>query len=165
MVQLYADLVLDLSNGNVQLCAKEEYLSGQKGWAANFAWDCWIIEAYAWLSAAEKRDFVVMLKTGTHDDSVASHYVLIDPARKLVSGENDLCILDPAMRAPAGALWRLSDSAAQICKDNSIAREWERCEIDPCQISGVFLFGRWRASSDQALMQPILRAWANQHRL
>ncbi len=31
MVALYADLISDLSNGEIQLCAKEEYLAGEPG--------------------------------------------------------------------------------------------------------------------------------------
>jgi len=41
-------------------------------------------------------------------------------------------------------------------------RIWDRRAIESCQISGVFLFGRWQGSSNRVLMELILRAWAEQ---
>ena len=160
LVQLYADLVLDITDGEVQLCAKEEYLGGSRGWLPTYASGAWIIRSYRRLTPRARRDFVVMLKTGTHDDSVASHYVLLHPDRPGINEEENPEILDPAMPLYSQKEWRLSDSAKQVTRDPEIAREWRKAKIKPLQLSGVFLFGRWRRADDDALMRPMLEAWS-----
>ncbi|HXG88039.1 MAG TPA: hypothetical protein VNJ02_06870 [Vicinamibacterales bacterium] len=124
MAPLYADIVSEVTGGEVQLCAKEEYLSGKSSWPRNYASTCWIVRAYRLLPPEMRAHFAVMLKTGTYDDTVASHYVLLDPTRPGSPDENDAYLLDPAMPMNAEAAWRLSDSARQICKDAQIRRQW-----------------------------------------
>lgn len=72
MVTLYADLVLDVSAGEIQLAAKEEYLSAEPSWPRNYTSTCSLVRAYRRLEPQTRRHFAVMLKTGTYDDSVAS---------------------------------------------------------------------------------------------
>lgn len=82
-----------------------------------------------------------MLKIGTDDDTLASHYVLVDPACPGAPNDDDCGILDPDQ--PPGRRrvgWRLSDSYARLTRDDDIKREWRRLKIQPMQISGVWLF-------------------------
>jgi hypothetical protein len=161
LVQLYADLVQDVSDGEIQLAAKEEFLSGEPGWPRNDATSSWIIKAYRKLSPTARRDFVIMLKIGTHDDSVASHYVILHPDRPGSMRETNPEILDPAMPFTHEGTWTLVDSGRHISKDRTISRAWKSRRISARQLSGVFLFGRWRTSKDRALIEPILRAAAS----
>lgn len=162
MVPLYADLVSELSCGEVQLCAKEEYLSGEAGWDPTFASKSWLVRGYGGMSNTARRNFMVMLKTGTYDDSVASHYVLLNPALPSGIDDDDPEVLDPAMPAGKQPSWRISDSAKEICKDVAISRAWVTAGIGEKQICGVWLFGRWRSKEDRLLMEPFVKSLARQ---
>jgi len=159
MVPLYADLVADVTNGEVQLCAQEQYLSGEPGWPRTFPSGCTILRGYRALPSRKRRDFVIMLKTGTHDDTVASHYVLVDPDDPGAGNNDDMSLLDPIQpnRLP-GTRWRLSQSCACLLTDRAIRRAWRRAKIVPCQISGAWAFARWREASQDSLALKLFQA-------
>jgi len=69
MATLYADLVCEASNGEVQLLLKEEYLSGEPDWPPTYASTCMPLRAYRALSPRDRRDVVVMIKTGKQCDT------------------------------------------------------------------------------------------------
>jgi hypothetical protein len=64
MQPLYADIVSEVTGGEVQMCAKEEYLSGEPSWPRTYASTSWLVRAYRQLSPSARRNFAVMLKTG-----------------------------------------------------------------------------------------------------
>ena len=163
MVPLYADIVTEVTGGEVQMCAKEEYLSGTQGWPRTYASTSWLVRAYRQLSPGERGHFAVMLKTGTYDDTFASHYVLLDPDQPGSPDEDDANILDPAMPLDAKRPWRLSDSAKFIREtEEDINVEWDKRKIQPLQLCGVWLFARWRTASDRMLIEPIVTALASE---
>jgi hypothetical protein len=152
MVTLYADMVCDASDGEVQLLLKEDYLSGQPNWPKTHASECMPLRAYRMLSEVERKNVVIMLKTGTYDDSVSSHFVVVDPLNPGSMDEDDVPILDPAQpEKPAKRVWRLSDSSRWIRKDKEIAKDWHKHKIGDLQLAGVWVFARWE-SRHQALL-------------
>ena len=158
MTPLYADLVSDATRGNVQLLLKEDYLSGERGWPPTFASDCIPLKAYRAMPPSTRRDVVVMLKIGTYDDTVASHFLIVDPKAPGSADENDVQVLDPAQ--PVGARrrpWRLSDSSRHICTDIEIRAEWRKRKIKPLQLAGVWVFARWTSTTDVALGRSFLK--------
>ena len=151
MVPLYADLVADVTNGNVQLCAQEQYFSGEPRWPKTYPPGSTLLRGYRALPASQRGDFVVMLKIGTQDDTFASHYVLVDPDQSGSPDEEDVALLDPAQPSrPRVKPWMLSDSCRYL-NDGDIGREWRRAGISPLQLSGVWVFGRWRHREQQSL--------------
>lgn len=158
MVPLYADLVLDASSGEVQLCLKEEYLSGEKGWTPVHTLESILVKAYLALPRLARSDFVVMLKTGTHDDSFASHYVILDPNTSAAPKASNVLILDPIMPAKVKSpdTWTLKDSAKLMCNDKIISKEWKKQHIQPTQISGVWVFARWKHSEQRTMLGKML---------
>jgi len=163
LTTLYADLVSEVTNGEIQLCAKEEYLSGVESWPREFANTSALVRAYRSLPPKKRSNFLVMLKTGTYDDTVASHYVLLHPNESESPDHDDVEILDPAKPSDeTKATWRLSDSAQVITGDPDIAKGWADGGIQPTQIGGVWVFSRWSASHDRSLLAPLIRAWADE---
>jgi hypothetical protein len=160
MAPLYADLVSEVTNGEVQLCAKEEYLPGEPSWPRTYVSTSSLVRAYRALAAKKRRDFVVMLKTGTYDDTVASHYVLLHPERVGHPDDADPEVLDPAQPLNTKGPWRLSDSAKRICADAEIGRAWTEKGIDRLQIGGAWVFARWRGTEERLLMGPLIHALA-----
>lgn len=160
MAPLAADLVCEVSAGEVQMCAKEEYLSGEPGWPRTYVHTSALVRAYRRLAPERRRDFLVMLKTGTYDDTVASHYVLLHPGGSESPDGPDPELLDPAMPLEASLPWRLSDSARRICEDPEIRRAWRKSGIEPNQICGAWIFARWRGPQDRMIMGPLIGAWA-----
>ncbi len=157
MVPLYADLLVDATHGEVQMFLKEEYLSGERGWPRNRARDCVPLLAYRALPRANRDDIVLMLKTGTWDDSFASHYVLVDSEAPGAWDEDDVPILDPVQPLNSKKWpWRLSDSAAHLCGDPRIKKEWRKAKIGDLQICGVWAFARWTKRSDRMLGAALL---------
>jgi hypothetical protein len=141
MVPLYADIVADAANGRVQACMQEQYFSGVACRPAMFSSQCPIIRGYRLLPVNRRQDAVVMLKIGTHDDTFASHYVLVDPERPGMANEDDCAILDPDQPLGRRSVpWRLTDSHTRLARDHDIKREWRRLRIQPTQLSGVWLF-------------------------
>lgn len=160
MTTLSADLVSELTGGEVQLCLKEEYLPGEAGWPKMRATTSALVRAYRSLPPAKRSNFVMMLKTGTYDDTVASHYVLLHPDDASPVDDPNPAILDPAQPLGDAKPWRLTDSAAAILQDPGIAAGWKAAAIDPTQIGGVWVFTRWAPSHDRSLLTPLVQAWA-----
>ena len=103
-----------------------------------------------------------MLKTGTYDDTMASHYVLLDPNSTQGPGERDAEVLDPAMPARRSGRWTLSDSAKWITQDPDIRREWRREGIGETQVGGAWLFSRWDRKTARPVLGPLAAAWASE---
>ncbi len=160
MTTLYADLVAEVCDGNVQLCLKEEYLPGEKTWPKQFANTSALVRAYRTLTPAVRSDFLLMIKLGTYDDTVASHYVLLHPSDAGAPDDDDPEILDPAKPLAETKLWRISDSAQWITQDPDIAAGWQAAGILPKQIGGVWVFARWQADHQRSRLAPLIQAWA-----
>jgi len=160
MTTLYADLVAEVTGGAVQLALKEEYLPGEPGWPRLHASTAALVRAYRSLPKEKRANFVVMLKTGTYDDTVASHYALLHPNDEGSLDDDDVTLLDPAMPADAKLPWRLSDSAKAITEDPDIAAGWKDAGIEPTQLGGVWVFVRWGEKRDRSLLAPLVHAWA-----
>lgn len=160
MTALYADLVTEVTHGKVQLIAKEEYLSGEKGWPKKYVNTSALVRAYRGLSPEVRRNQILMIKTGTYDDTVASHYLLLHPGRIESVDSADPEVLDPSEPLESSGPWRLSDSSKSICKDPEIKKEWVRKSIETTQIAGVWVFAK--SGSRQPLNQPLIRAWASE---
>ncbi len=104
-----------------------------------------------------------MLKTGTYDDTVASHYVLLHPNESESPDIADIEILDPAKPLDGTKQrWLLSDSARLVTTDPDIAKGWAAGSIEPTQLGGVWVFSRWSASEGRSLLAPLVRAWADE---
>lgn len=162
LVPLYADLLSDVTEGRVQLALKEERLSGVPGWPKRYAHTLPLVRAYRSLPVDRRSSYLLMLKTGTWDDTVASHYVLLDPADDGGPDGLDPLILDPAMPLDAAGPWRMSDSAAAILEDPAIAAEWAAAEVEPTQVCGVWALARFQEESRDALLAPLVAAWARE---
>ena len=164
-VPLYADLVADVSDGDVQVCVQEQYLSGVKPWPRTFASGCMILRVYRALAATARRDFTIMLKIGTHDDTSASHYVLVDPDAPGEIGDDDVPVLDPALTYRAQSRQVDADVIPQQYlknEDGDIKKQWRHAEIRSLQLSGVWAFARWRTKSQTALGATLFRALVQQ---
>lgn len=162
LVTLYADLVSDVSAGAVQCCLKEEYLPAQPGWPKVFAHTAPLVRAYRALSPSQRSQFAILLKTGTYDDTVASHFALLHPHDTGGVDDPNPLILDPAMPAASKGPWRLTDSAKAILEDPAIAAAWKRDAIEPNQIAGVWVFSRWRSARDRSYLAPLVGEWVKQ---
>jgi len=161
MATLYSDLISEVSAGEVQLCLKEEYLSGEQGWSKVLAHESLPLRAYRSLPRKDRKYFIAMLKTGTYDDTVASHYVIADPLAQADVDDPDVPLLDPAMPMDwTGGIWTLSRSAQRITEDKQIRKEWDRQGIDPLQIAGVWLFARWQSKNQRSLIMPLAEVLA-----
>lgn len=152
MATLYADIVCEASKGEVQLLLKEEYLSGERSWPETRASNCQPVRAYRMLSRSERRDIVIVLKIGIYDDTIASHFVVVDLLNPGGPDEDDVPILDPAQPVkPLKRVWRLSDSAQWIRREVQIENEWRLKRIGDLQLAGVWVFARWK-SADQDML-------------
>jgi hypothetical protein len=153
MATLYADIVCEASKGEVQLLLKEEYLSGEPDWPeGTHASECLPLRAYRMLSRRERRDVVIVLKIGTYDDTLASHFVVVDPGNPGPPDDDDVPILDPAQPMNSTKrVWRLSDSSRRMRQEDEIDKEWRRHRIGDLQLAGVWVFARWE-SADQDLL-------------
>ena len=160
MTTLYADLVSDVSEGRVQCCLKEEYLPGMPGWKRHTAASAPLVRAYRSLAPQARSQFLLMLKTGTYDDTVASHYVLLDPADDAGPDDANPRILDPVQPPDHTGPWRLTDSAAAIVVDPDIAAAWVADAIEPTQLGGVWVFSRWQPATGRSYLAPLVAAWA-----
>jgi len=161
MVPLYADLVCEASKGEVQLLLKEEYLPGVAGWPPTYASTCMPLRAYRAMARNDRQDVVVMLKIGTYDDTVGSHYLLVDQANPGPQGDDDLAVLDPAEPLPSKkARWLLSDSSRSICEDSVIRKAWRETGVRELRLAGAWVFARWISERDAMLGGAFLRAMA-----
>lgn len=162
MTTLGADLLSEVSEGAVQLAVKEEYLPAVQPWPRAFCDTAPLVRAYRGLPPAARAGTLVMLKIGTYDDTVASHYVLLDPNAAESPDVRDALILDPAMPAGRTGPWRLSDSAAWICTDPDIAAGWRADGIQPTQVAGAWAFTRWDRANGRTDAAPLVAAWAQE---
>jgi hypothetical protein len=160
LTTLYADLVAELTLGSVQLAIKEEYLPGEAGWARMTARRAPLVRGYRALPPAGRASLLVMVKTGTWDDTVASHYALIHPDDAGGPEDDDLLLLDPAQPLDRAGPWRLSDSAAQLTLDPEIEAAWRAAGIGGTQLGGVWVFARWDAARGRAALAPLVASWA-----
>ena len=160
MTTLSADLMSELTAGEVQLCLKEEYLPGEAGWPKMRTTTSALVRAYRVLPPEKRSNFMVMLKTGTYDETVASHYVLLHPGDASSVDDPNPEVLDPAQPLGDTKPWRLTDSAAAILEDPEIAAGWKASGIDATQIGGVWVFTRWAPGHDRSLLTPLVQAWA-----
>jgi hypothetical protein len=159
---LYADLVCEASKGEVQLLLKEEYLPGETGWPRTTASTCVPLRAYRGMSLRNREDVTLMLKTGTYDDTMGSHFVLVDPSDPGPANAEDVPILDPAQPLKSSKRpWFLSESSRRICEDEKIRAEWHRAGIRDLQLAGVWVFARWVSNSDAVLGGSFLKAVAS----
>jgi len=162
LTTLYGDLVSDASEGVVQLALKEEWLPGVAPWPPMTSSSSPLLRAYRRLPPAKRSQFVLMLKTGTYDDTVASHYVLLHPLDDAGPDDDDPLLLDPAQPLDDHRPWRLSDSAAQVTSDEDILEAWNNAGIAPTQVGGVWVFVRWNDARDRSLLSPLVHAWAQE---
>ena len=162
MTTLYGDVVSDVTLGRVQLAIKEEYLPGVRQWPQVFCSSSPLVRAYRRLPLEQRADMLLMLKTGTYDDTVASHYVLLHPHDESGPDDDNVTLLDPAMPFSGTLPWRLTDSAAWITGDPGIGRAWEQLGIDDTQIGGVWVFIRLPESRTRAALAPLLALWAEE---
>ena len=162
MVPLYADLVSEVTQGEVQLCAKEDYFPGEPKWPRNYASTSLLVRAYRQLSQEDRKHYAVMLKTGTYDDTFASHYVLLDPNDPGDPDDKNPVILDPIMPKNANSPWRLSNSADFLRSDKKVKKAWDDRKIKRRQIGGVWLFARWQGRHAPLLMGSLAEALASE---
>ena len=162
MNTLYADLVSEVSGGTVQLAVGENYLPGTTSWTPVYSDTSALVRAYRSLAPGDRAGMLLMLKTGTYDDTMASHYVLLDPNSTQGPGERDAEVLDPAMPARRSGRWTLSDSAKWITQDPDIRREWRREGIGETQVGGAWLFSRWDRKTARPVLGPLAAAWASE---
>lgn len=160
MTTLYADLVSDVSSGLVQLCVKEEYLPGEAGWSKVSAATSPLVRAYRRLPPQKRSQFVLMLKTGTWDDTVASHFVLLHPHDEGGPDDANPLVLDPAMPLDKQGPWRLTDSAAAILQDADIAEAWKARQIEPTQLGGVWVFASVQPGQARPAHAALVSQWA-----
>ena len=159
---LYADIVSDLTDGLVQLIAKEEYPAGQSPWPSVTTATSPLASAYLSLDQKQRGSCLMMLKTGTWDDTVASHYVLIDPTTSASSTETNPDLLDPAMPANHNGSWTLTDSARWILQDPEIEKAWHKQGITASQIGGAWAFSLFDRESGLNSSSPLVASWAKQ---
>ncbi len=162
MTTLNADFVSEVTEGAVQLALKEEYLPGVEGWPKVFPPTSALVRAYRSLPPSQRTAFVVLLKTGTYDDTVASHYLLLHPNDEGSADDANPLVLDPAQPFGTPEAWRLTDSANAITRDPGIAAGWREAGIEPTQIAGVWIYVRGAAKRDGAAIAPLVRAWARE---
>lgn len=163
MTTLYADLVSEASQGAAQLAIKEEYLPGVAPWPQVSVAASPLVRAYRGLAPSERVGLLVMLKTGTYDDTVASHYVLLHPDDTGGPDDRDPVLLDPAQPLSSTRRdWRLSDSARRITLDPAIARAWRRDGITADAIAGAWLFAAWDRHRATPATAALAHAWARE---
>jgi hypothetical protein len=163
MATLYADLVCEASKGEVQLLLKEEYLSGEEGWEPTYANTCLPLRAYRALTEPDRKNVVIMVKVGTYDDTVGSHFLLMDQAKPGKPADKDFIVLDPAEPPGEKATWRLSESCHRIRQDPKINQAWKKAKVVNLQLAGVWVFARWPSATDKCLGKAFLLAQALGH--
>ena len=161
MATLYADLVCEASKGEVQLLLKEEYLSGEEGFEEpTYANACLPLRAYRALTEPDRKNIVIMVKVGTYDDTIGSHFLLVDQTKPGKPADKDFIVLDPAKPLGEKATWRLSNSCDRIRQDKKIDQAWRNAKVVDLQFAGVWVFARWLSATDKCLGKPFLLAMA-----
>jgi hypothetical protein len=162
LATLYGDFVSDASEGAVQLALKDEYLPAVGRWPRVTASKSPLVRAYRRLPPQKRTSFVVMLKTGTYDDTVASHFCLLHPEDEGGPHDDNPLILDPAQPRTDNGPWRLLDSASYITSDPDIAAAWQSAAIGPQDLAGVWVFVRKDEATGQRVLAPLVAAWAEE---
>jgi hypothetical protein len=162
MVTLYPDLVSEMSEGHVGLAMSQDYLPGVKGWRRIYANSSPLVRAYRSLTPAQRSNYLVMIKTGTYDDTAASHYALLHPNSEQSADEADAVLLDPAEPRSHKGDWTMTDSAKWIGQEPQIKRDWAKAGIQPTQIGGAWIFSRWDKTTGAPLVGPLVQSWSQQ---
>ncbi len=162
MVTLYPDLVSEMSEGRVGLAMAQDYLPGVKGWKRVYANTSPLVRAYRSLTPAQRSNYLVMIKTGTYDDTASSHYALLHPNSEQSPDEADALLLDPAEPRSHKGDWTMTDSAKWIGQEPQIKRDWRKAGIQPTQIGGAWVFSRWDPSTGEPLIGPLVQSWSQQ---
>lgn len=162
MVTLYPDLVSEMSEGRVGLAMAQDYLPGVKGWKRVYANSSPLVRAYRSLSPAQRSNYLVMIKTGTYDDTASSHYALLHPNSEQSPDEADALLLDPAEPRSHKGDWTMTDSAKWIGQEPQIKRDWAKAGIQPTQIGGAWIFSRWDPATGAPLIGPLVQSWSQQ---
>lgn len=162
MVTLYPDLVSEMSEGHVGLAMAQDYLPGVKGWQRVYANTSPLVRAYRSLTPAQRSNYLVMIKTGTYDDTAASHYALLHPNSEQSPDEADALLLDPAEPRSHKGNWTMTDSAKWIGQEPQIKRDWAKAGIQPTQIGGAWIFSRWDTTTGAPLIGPLVQSWSQQ---
>ena len=162
MVTLYPDLVSEMSEGHVGLVMAQDYLPGVKGWKRVYANTSPLVRAYRSLTPAQRSNYLVMIKTGTYDDTASSHYALLHPNSDQSPDEADALLLDPAEPAGHKGNWTMTDSAKWIGQEPQIKRDWAKAGIQPTEIGGAWIFSRWDPSTGAPLIGPLVQSWSQQ---
>lgn len=157
MVPLYADLCADLTGGRVQLLAKEYFAAG--GVQPRLS-QVGLVRAYRALPDAQRSRLMLMLRIGTHNETVASHYLLVAPTDDSPSDSDNAFVLDPDMAEGAEAqAWTFLDAwhhFVDVRSDGGAKAELvDKERVRPGQVAAVYLFGR-RATDDY---DAVLRAF------
>ena len=167
LVPLYADLCVDATRGRVQLCAKENYAPAQGEFLPQRLSNIFLVHAYRGLKPSHRSDFVVMLRIGTHDESYASHYLLIDPNDKGLPDSDDVLVLDPDMPIEErGKAWTFQRASDKFFRDRDLNPD-EMTQIDdgkvsPGDVAAVYVFARWRSAKAGTLLGALAKAIAAQ---
>jgi hypothetical protein len=162
MVTLYPDLVSEMSEGHVGLAMAQDYLPGVKGWKRVYANSAPLLRAYRALTPAQRSNYLVMIKTGTYDDTASSHYALLHPNSDQSPDEADALLLDPAEPRSHKGNWTMTDSAKWIGQEPQIKRDWAKAGIQPTQIGGAWIFSRWDPATGAPLIGPLVQSWSQQ---
>jgi hypothetical protein len=162
MVTLYCDLVSEMSEGHVGLAIAQDYLPGVKGWTRVYANTSPLVRAYRSLTPAQRSNYLVMIKTGTYDDTASSHYVLLHPNSRQSPDEADALLLDPAEPRSHKGDWTMTDSAKWIGQEPQIKRDWRKAGIQPTQIGGAWVFSRWQPTTGAPMIGPLVASWSQQ---
>ena len=162
IVTLYPDLVSEMSEGHVGLAMAQDYLPGVKGWRRVYANSSPLVRAYRALTPAQRSNYLVMIKTGTYDDTASSHYALLHPNSEQSPDEADALLLDPAEPRSHKGDWTMTDSAKWIGQEPQIKRDWAKAGIQPTQIGGAWIFSRWVPSTGAPLIGPLVQSWSQQ---
>lgn len=163
MSPLNADLLSEVTDGKVQLTLKEEYLSGVSPWPRMHCNTSALVRAYRSLPQEERKNHAVIVKIGTYDDTVASHYLLLDPADTGALDDANPRVLDPAQPFDSDTSeWRLRDSSAQILKDPDIAKAWKESGIEPTQLCGAWVYSKFDPKHGASHNSALVQAWGRE---
>lgn len=160
LAPLYADLCADVSDGRVQLLAKEVFSAGGRQPKLS---EVGLVRAYRDGSLPEdKRDaLMVMLRIGTHDETEAAHYLLLDPDDSGSADSDDALVLDPDMpeSTPRGS-WTFANAWSRFLDprtDEGVrARAVKAEHVEFGQVAAVYLFGRRAQQDYNALLGALL---------
>ena len=121
---------------------------------------CLPLRAYRELKEPDRKNIVIMVKVGTYNDTIGSHFLLVDQAKPGEPADNDFIVLDPAKPLGKKATWRLSESRHRIRQDKEIDQAWTNAQVVDLQLAGVWVFARWLSATDECLGKAFLLAMA-----